>query len=414
MPRGRSRSTGLPGAQAIALVEACSDLITIHERSGTLIYISPSVRYTLGYSPHELVGRRITDIVPMADEAAVRAAFSRTLQKRNATCTVTYHLRTKKGTYIWVETRLTNLGERSTLGAILGVSRDITDRKSAELQRVEQQRRLFSLAHAPRTLMWLTDVQGQRIYFNTPWLRFTGKGLREQYGLGWMKRVHGRDRQRYIDTYSTHAKKLRPFVHEYRIRHRSGSYRWIRESAVPRFTEQAVFEGYTGSCFDITDMKDIQRKLRKKMDELARLKFAVDHLADHMVVTLADGTIIYANDAAVRATGYTKQEMLGRQHGSRDLWGGYMTPDFYAMLWHTVKTKRLPYSGYVLNRHKSGEFYAVLLRVHPLITTSGRVRYLAALEREAPMDKVNPEYVNAPQQTLLTPHKDRAQRPKRA
>jgi len=161
-------------------------------------------------------------------------------------------------------------------------------------------------------------------------------------------------------------------------------------------------------------MKDIQRKLRKKMDELARLKFAVDHLADHMVVTLADGTIIYANDAAVRATGYTKQEMLGRQHGSRDLWGGYMTPDFYAMLWHTVKTKRLPYSGYVLNRHKSGEFYAVLLRVHPLITTSGRVRYLAALEREAPMDKVNPEYVNAPQQTLLTPHKDRAQRPKRA
>jgi hypothetical protein len=42
---------------------------------------------------------------------------------------------------------------------------------------------------------------------------------------------------------------------EYRLRRADGEYRWRLDNGVPRFAAAGVFDGYIGSCIDITERK---------------------------------------------------------------------------------------------------------------------------------------------------------------
>src|SRR5262249_27502367 len=52
-----------------------------------------------------------------------------------------------------------------------------------------------------------------------------------------------------------------------------GEYRWILDSGVPRFESDGSFDGYIGSCIDITDQKRVQETL---LDREARLRQLLD------------------------------------------------------------------------------------------------------------------------------------------
>jgi light-regulated signal transduction histidine kinase (bacteriophytochrome) len=55
---------------------------------------------------------------------------------------------------------------------------------------------------------------------------------------------------------------------EYRLRRADGQYRWILDTGRPRFASDGSFEGYIGSCIDITDLRESAAGLRRLNDEL--------------------------------------------------------------------------------------------------------------------------------------------------
>lgn len=69
---------------------------------------------------------------------------------------------------------------------------------------------------------------------------------------------------------------------------------------------------------------------------LENFKLAVDNASDHIVITDPDGTVLYVNKAAEVTTGFTAAEILGKKAGSKDTWGGNMSKEFYAEMWHTL------------------------------------------------------------------------------
>lgn len=57
-------------------------------------------------------------------------------------------------------------------------------------------------------------------------------------------------------------------------------------------------------------------------DTLKRFFLAVEWAADHIVMTDAKGVIVYANHAAEKMTGYTREDMNGKTPA---LWGKQMS-----------------------------------------------------------------------------------------
>ena len=87
--------------------------------------------------------------------------------------------------------------------------------------------------------------------------------------------THPDDREQARLKFCTAASKHEPFAIDYRLRRSDGEYRWVIDSARPRFSDSGEFLGYIGSIIDITERKQYEVALkeadRRKDEFLATL-----------------------------------------------------------------------------------------------------------------------------------------------
>src|SRR4051812_40697276 len=96
-------------------------------------------------------------------------------------------------------------------------------------------------------LIWESGTDGFCSYFNQTWLQFTGKSLEEELGNGWVGGVHPEDLAGCQKIYDEALMKQAPYRVEYRLLRYDGQYRWLLDSASPKFTSAGKFDGYIGS-----------------------------------------------------------------------------------------------------------------------------------------------------------------------
>jgi two-component system, cell cycle sensor histidine kinase and response regulator CckA len=116
------------------LVDQALDIITVCDLSGTIRFKSRAVERVLGYTPDELVGRNLFDLLHPDDVARVREKFDEAAASGRPSPPVEYRYRHKDGGWRMLEgvgQPCAELGE-SGLGIIH--SRDVTDRVRLEAQ----------------------------------------------------------------------------------------------------------------------------------------------------------------------------------------------------------------------------------------------------------------------------------------
>lgn len=110
-------------------------------------------------------------------------------------------------------------------------------------------------------LIWRSRLDKLCDYFNKTWLEFTGRTMEQEFGNGWTEGVHPDDFDLCLKTYVESFDKREAFLMEYRMKNKSGEYRWIRDFGRPFYDLDNSFLGYIGSCYDITEIKDNEMKL---------------------------------------------------------------------------------------------------------------------------------------------------------
>jgi len=115
------------------------------------------------------------------------------------------------------------------------------------------------MADSAPAFIWIAGIDKLRYFFNTRWLNFTGRTMKQDLGNGWMENVHPDDLQRYLDTYISSFDARKDFKIEYRLRRHDGKYRWMINHGVPRYTSDGTFAGYFGSCMDIDELLESER-----------------------------------------------------------------------------------------------------------------------------------------------------------
>ncbi len=121
------------------------------------------------------------------------------------------------------------------------------------------------------------------------------------------------------------------------------------------------------------------KKIATEKEELQKFKQAVDNSFDHVIITDPDGSILYANTAAERMTGFSFQEMNGETPA---LWGKQMPASFYEEFWKIIKIEKKPYSGEVKNKRKDGTMYTAIVRVSPILDDENNVRFFVGVEQD--------------------------------
>ncbi|HEX8409603.1 MAG TPA: EAL domain-containing protein [Thermoanaerobaculia bacterium] len=114
-----------------ALIEYSSDILTVLDAGGRILYESPSVERLLGHTAGELMGAALEEHVHPEDRHALATALT---ESAGASTPVTaeFRMRARNGEWRIVEASVSNLLDNAEVGGIVLNSRDITARKQDE------------------------------------------------------------------------------------------------------------------------------------------------------------------------------------------------------------------------------------------------------------------------------------------
>jgi PAS domain S-box-containing protein len=111
--------------------------------------------------------------------------------------------------------------------------------------------------HSP-AMIWRSGPDASCDYFNSTWLRFTGRRLEDELGTGWTDGIHPEDREKRLAVHRRHGEERAPFEVEYRLRRHDGKYRRVLDRAAP-YRDSGEFRGFVGVCLDLEDRIDGER-----------------------------------------------------------------------------------------------------------------------------------------------------------
>ncbi|WP_144799444.1 PAS domain-containing sensor histidine kinase [Halorubrum depositum] len=252
------------------LLDQAQDKIALLDEAGRFTYVNGAAERILGFSPEELVGGNAFEYVHPEDREAARGAFDRTITSDGfAEETVEYRHRTADGSWVWLESRMSNLTDDALDGYVVS-SRDVTDRVRAERDHAETASHLREIAAVSGDVLWMFDADWTEVLFVNP-------SYEEIYG-GSIEELE-EDPQRFLD--AIHPDDV-PAVEaameriaagasvdmEYRVNPEENYNRWVWVQAEPIEDDGEVVR-ITGFTKDVTDRRRRERQL-VVMDNLLR------------------------------------------------------------------------------------------------------------------------------------------------
>ncbi len=270
------------------------DLFCLTTNEGILQIINPAWMHSLGYNEENLLGRPLFTLVHPDDRHALDswwkllvsgvntyAPFALAPNHGEVECRMAHRERGFR-TIRW------NARPFPSDNKIYAYGHDVTERKNAEHAVRESEARFRRMADAAPVLIWMADTAKNFIYFNRPWLEFSGRPHGQEIGLGWMQGIHEQDRPRFERAYESHFGQRNSFRAEFRLRRADGQYRWVVCHGTPRYDESETFCGYIGSCFDVTDQHEVEAHLAyRAIKQSALAGFGRYALAQHSFGDLA-------------------------------------------------------------------------------------------------------------------------------
>ncbi|HSD64834.1 MAG TPA: PAS domain S-box protein [Ignavibacteriaceae bacterium] len=114
---------------------------------------------------------------------------------------------------------------------------------------------------------------------------------------------------------------------------------------------------------------DITEEKKREMDLLRFYKVA-ENTVNPLQITDINGRMIYVNPAFVEASGYSREELLGKRP---NIFGsGKNSKKFWKRMWDTINTGKV-WVGEIENRKKNGEPFYTQLLVSPILGTDGKI-----------------------------------------
>ena len=259
-------------------LDTLDDVFYIVDADGTLLRWNRRLPDVLGYTDEDLVGTGVTDIVPDDERETVAGAIERTLTTGDVT--VESELLTADGERIPYEltgSRLTDADDE--LIGLIGIGRDITDRRARERERELQYEAIFNRTYQ---FIGLMDPDGTLLEANRTALEFGGLDREDVVGKPFWEAYwwqHDAETRRELREAIDRAGDGEFVRYEVEVRGEDRNAT-IDFSVRPVTNEDGEVEYLIPEGRDITELRALQRRereLERQNERLDRFVGVVSH-----------------------------------------------------------------------------------------------------------------------------------------
>ncbi|MCB8965677.1 MAG: GAF domain-containing protein [Ardenticatenaceae bacterium] len=188
---------------------------------------------------------------------------------------------------------------------------------AAELKVGEE--RFALAAEGTQSGIWDWDLHTDTVYYSPRWQILLGiaPGTVSNQHSEFEQRLHPEDYDRVTQAITDYlAGQLDEYNLEFRMQHENGSYIWVQDSGHLSYDEAGKPTRMVGALNDVSQRKEVEAQL---VQEQQRVRAILESISIPLLISrLADGVMLYFNDAISVITGLSGTDLIGRA-----------TPDFY-------------------------------------------------------------------------------------
>lgn len=245
---------------------------------------------------------------------------------------------------------------------------DITKRKLIEESLRSSEEKLRSLYELAPLGITLTDMAGRYIEFNEAFRAICGYSVDELRALDYWELTPKEFEQEEMLQLGLLERLGCYGPYEKQYRRKDGSLISINLNG-------RLVVGSDGQRYIWSIVEDISK--RKQSEAKLQLAASVfSHAREGIMITDASSTIIEVNDTFSLITGYSREEVLGKN--PRIFQSGRHSAEFYKVMWQELMENN-HWTGEIWNRRKNGEVYAEILTISAVRDTTGRTQHYVAL-----------------------------------
>jgi diguanylate cyclase (GGDEF)-like protein/PAS domain S-box-containing protein len=339
--------------------------IVICDAAGVIERVNQRFCAIVGREARTIIGARFDEVLaPMAPQQGAPASAA------------TRRCFRPDGVAVWTHVAFsTQRDEQGTVRALLVTVQDITHLQTATTALAEEERRLRALLATLGEGVIVRDTHGTIVLHNAAAARIfgldDGRMRRFRVDSGEIRYICEDGTDYPLDTLPAMRTLQDGEGHSglVGIVRGDGSTRWLWAHSQPVLDEAGALDAVVTAVADITHMREAETRLR-----LADK--AIDHSADAIMITTAEGHILRVNPAFTRVTGYSAEDVVGKTPAM--FRSGRHDRTFYAQMWAAIRDHG-SWQGDIWNRHKDGRLYAERLSISTVRDSAGRPAHYVAV-----------------------------------
>lgn len=293
--------------------ENVSDVIYVIDADLKILAMAPSVERILGYKPSEFIGRPVADLADVFSPGFLEQAIEdiSLVLKGKSISSKMYEFIAKDGSKRIGEVSSSPIMQDGKVGSMIGVARDITDRKQAQDKLKDSERlyrELYDFLPIPAYEM---DFESNLTFVNRA-IYEVFRGTEEDFKKGFKawQLLSDDDVEKSRRNMERLLRGERVVGTEYTLTRLDGSvFPAIVVSSIIYRDGKPV--GLRGAIIDITERKRAEDELRKS-EEKYRLLF---NNASEAILVVQGGVVKFANPANFALSGYSEEELSAKPFG---------------------------------------------------------------------------------------------------
>ncbi len=292
------------------MVESAHDVIFFKDLKSRYVIANDKTLEAFGLPREQVIGKNDYEIMPKKEEARKNIEDDKLVFETGKPTEITKHMTGSDGKERWFQAiKVPQFDNKGNIIGLIGIARDITERKQAEEELKAFEERFSGLAERSFDLIFMTDAQGCLTYVSDASEKIFHYKPQEMVGTHFKNYLIKSEIPRVSQRFAENMKGRNLGILRMEAIRKDGSHVFIELNSSPILKDGETI-GIQGIIRDITERKKAEEKLHESEE---RYRTLVESSPDAIFILGRDGRHLYINQSGAGFLGREPGDIIGKQ-----------------------------------------------------------------------------------------------------